>query len=79
MRCLVASNVLLTTVETDRRVRLIERVFTVLEEAPVVYPEWRWLVMDYSVVGVQVHDGFYRAAPAGGPWPSVRQSGLILP
>jgi predicted nucleic acid-binding protein len=46
----------LTTAETDRRVRLIERVFTILEETPSVYPEWRRLVVDYSVSGVQVHD-----------------------
>lgn len=46
----------LTTAETDRRVRLIERVFTVLEEMPTVYAEWRRLVVDNSVIGVQVHD-----------------------
>jgi len=46
----------LTTAETDRRVRLIERVFTVLEETPAVYTEWRRLVVDNSVIGVQVHD-----------------------
>jgi predicted nucleic acid-binding protein len=46
----------LTTAETDRRVRLIERVFTVLEETPAVYPKWRRLVVSHSVMGVQVHD-----------------------
>jgi predicted nucleic acid-binding protein len=46
----------LTTAETDRRVRLIERMFTVLEETPAVYPEWRRLVVGNSVIGVQVHD-----------------------
>ncbi len=46
----------LTTAETDRRVRLIERVFTVLDETPAVYLEWRRLVVNYSVAGVQVHD-----------------------
>lgn len=46
----------LTTSETDRRVRLIERVFTVLDETPAVYPEWRRLVVTHSVMGVQVHD-----------------------
>ena len=46
----------LTTAETDRRVRLIERVFTVLDETPAVYPEWRRLVVNHSVAGVQVHD-----------------------
>jgi len=46
----------LTTADTDRRVRLIERVFTILEEPPAVYPEWRRLVVGHSVMGVQVHD-----------------------
>jgi predicted nucleic acid-binding protein len=46
----------LTTAETERRVRLIERIFTILEETPAVYPEWRRLVVDNSVAGVQVHD-----------------------
>jgi len=46
----------LTTTETDRRVRLIERVFTVLEETPAVYSEWRRLVVGNLVIGVHVHD-----------------------
>ena len=46
----------LTTAERDRRVRLIERVFTVLDETPAVYPEWRRLVLSHSVMGVQGHD-----------------------
>ena len=46
----------LTVAETNRRVRLIERIFTILEEMPAVYPEWRHLVVDNSVAGVQVHD-----------------------
>lgn len=46
----------LTTAETNWRVRLIERVFMVLEETPAIYAEWRRLVVDNSVAGVQVHD-----------------------
>ena len=46
----------LTLAETDRRVRLLERIFTILEETPAVYTEWRRLVVDNSVAGVQVHD-----------------------
>jgi predicted nucleic acid-binding protein len=46
----------LTTPETDRRVRLIEWLFTVLDETLAVYPEWRRLVVSHSVMGVQVHD-----------------------
>ena len=44
------------TAETDLHVRLIERVLTVLDETPAVYPEWRRLVVSHSVMGVQVHD-----------------------
>lgn len=46
----------LSTAETERRVRLIERVFTLLEETPAVYRVWRRLVVENSVSGVQVHD-----------------------
>lgn len=46
----------LVTAETDRRARLIERVFTVLDETPAIHAEWRRLVVDNSVAGVQVHD-----------------------
>lgn len=46
----------LTLAETERRVRLIERIFTILEETSAVYLEWRRLVVDNSVAGVQVHD-----------------------
>ncbi len=46
----------LTTAETERRLRLIERLFTVLDKTPAVYPEWRRLVVGHSVMGVQVHD-----------------------
>jgi predicted nucleic acid-binding protein len=46
----------LTVAETNRRVRLIERILTILDETPAVYSEWRRLVVDNSVAGVQVHD-----------------------
>ena len=46
----------LTVAETDRRVRLLERIFTILEETPAAYPEWRRIVVNTSVAGVQVHD-----------------------
>jgi hypothetical protein len=45
----------LTTAETDRRVRLIKRVLTILEETLAVYPEWRRLVVGNLVIGVQAH------------------------
>jgi predicted nucleic acid-binding protein len=46
----------LTTDETDRRVRLLECIFTILPESEVLYSEWRQLVVAHSVSGVQAHD-----------------------
>lgn len=42
--------------ETDRRVRVIERLCTVLPENASGYAMWRNLVKTHSVQGVQVHD-----------------------
>jgi predicted nucleic acid-binding protein len=36
--------------------QLIERLFDVLPEQPDVYAEWRKLIVQFSVTGVQVHD-----------------------
>jgi len=46
----------LSVPETDRRARLLEKAFTVLPDNERVYPEWRRLVVDHGVTGVQVHD-----------------------
>ncbi len=46
----------LTLSETDRRLRIVERVFPVLPESPAIYPLWRSLVASLGVMGVQVHD-----------------------
>jgi predicted nucleic acid-binding protein len=42
--------------ETDRRVRLIERVIGVLPDTADAYRLWRQLVTNHAVQGVQVHD-----------------------
>ena len=42
--------------ETDRRVRLVERSFTVLADSLDVYKTWRRLVLSYKIEGVSVHD-----------------------
>ena len=42
--------------ETDRRLKLIERLFQLLPDTPNAYPLWRELVVKRSVCGVQVHD-----------------------
>jgi predicted nucleic acid-binding protein len=46
----------LTVPETERRVRLLERLFRVLPDSPAAYPLWRQLVVRHGVQGVQVHD-----------------------
>ena len=46
----------LTIVETDRRLRLVERVFEVIPDSATTYAIWRQLVTDHNVMGVQVHD-----------------------
>jgi len=46
----------LAPAEADRLLRLIERIFPLLFEAPKIYSEWRRLVLAFSVSGVQVHD-----------------------
>jgi predicted nucleic acid-binding protein len=40
----------------------LEAFFTILSESPEVYGEWKRLVIDYQVTGVQVHDARLVAA-----------------
>lgn len=46
----------LTPRQADRRMRLMERLFPLLEDTPAVHTEWRRLVVEVGVSGVQVHD-----------------------
>jgi len=46
----------LTPTQANRRVRLLERVFTLLPDTPDVHTEWRRLVVELGVSGVQVYD-----------------------
>lgn len=46
----------LSVQETDRRLRLVERLFRVLSDSPSTYSLWRQLVVQHGVQGVQVHD-----------------------
>ncbi len=52
----------LTPSDTDRLLRLIERLFPVLPDSPAMYSEWRQLVVSFGVSGVQVHDAHLVAA-----------------
>jgi predicted nucleic acid-binding protein len=46
----------LSVAETDRRTRLIERLYLLLPDTPTVHAEWRRLLVLHAVTGVQVHD-----------------------
>jgi predicted nucleic acid-binding protein len=52
----------LTPAEADREATLIERQFTLLPDNERVHPEWRRLVVAYSVSGTKVHDARLVAA-----------------
>ncbi|MGH9877556.1 MAG: type II toxin-antitoxin system VapC family toxin [Nitrososphaerales archaeon] len=46
----------LTPTETGRLLWIAERLFPLLPDSLAIYPEWRRLVVEYSVSGVQVYD-----------------------
>lgn len=52
----------LVPARADRLLRLVERLFPLLPDSPVVYTEWRRLVVSFGVSGVQVHDARIVAA-----------------
>ena len=52
----------LSVAETERSARIIERGFTFLADTEAVYREWRRIVVQYGVSGVQVHDARLVAA-----------------
>lgn len=52
----------LTPSQADQSLRLVERLFPLLPDAPNLYSEWRTLVVRFGVSGVQVHDARLVAA-----------------
>jgi predicted nucleic acid-binding protein len=52
----------LTVAEAEREVRLIEAGMSLLPENEAVYQEWRRLVVQHAVLGLQVHDARLVAA-----------------
>ena len=52
----------LTVGEADREVRAIEAGMSLLPDSQAVYREWRRIVVQYGVSGVQVHDARLAAA-----------------
>ncbi len=41
---------------TEKRVQVIERFATVLEDSPVAYHQWRQLLVRLQIHGIAVHD-----------------------
>jgi predicted nucleic acid-binding protein len=52
----------LTVADAERQVRAIETGMTLLPDSEAVYREWRRIVVQHSVLGVQVHDARLAAA-----------------
>jgi len=52
----------LTVTETERAVRVIEAGMSLLPDSEAVYQEWRRIVVQHAVFGVQVHDARLVAA-----------------
>jgi predicted nucleic acid-binding protein len=46
----------LSLAQTERKVDLIEKYFEILPDTFQTFTEWRKIVSDYAVTGVQVHD-----------------------
>ncbi len=46
----------LSIAETNRRAKVIERLYHLASEVPDVHIHWRQLVLAHAVSGVQVHD-----------------------
>ncbi len=52
----------LSTTQAERDLRYLEAQFGVWYDVPVIYDEWRRLVVTYGISGVQVHDARLAAA-----------------
>ena len=52
----------LTFEQAEKRLRLLERIATVLREPPDLYDAWRRTILAHCVLGVQVHDAKLVAA-----------------
>lgn len=46
----------LTIAEARTELERLEGFFLVLEDVPEIYPEWKRLILQYGVIGVNVHD-----------------------
>jgi predicted nucleic acid-binding protein len=61
-RPLIRNGFGLTVADAEREVRAIEAGMSFLPDSAAVYREWRRIVLQHSVLGVQVHDARLAAA-----------------
>jgi predicted nucleic acid-binding protein len=61
-RPLMRNGLGLTVADAEREVRAIEAGMSFLPDSAAVYREWRRIVLQHSVLGVQVHDARLAAA-----------------
>ena len=52
----------LTPQQTEKRLNGLDSILTVLHDTPVVYLQWRKLIVQHEVKGIQVHDARIAAA-----------------
>jgi predicted nucleic acid-binding protein len=52
----------LTPVETEKRLRRLDSILTMLHDSAAVYEHWRRLIVQHEVRGIQVHDARIAAA-----------------
>src|SRR5262249_55194644 len=52
----------LAAADADREIQAVERGMALLRDGEAVYREWRRIVMQHGVLGVQVHDARLAAA-----------------
>ena len=55
----------LTVAQTERKVKLIEKYFRLLPDNLATFIQWRHLVSDLQIKGVQVHDAKIAASMGG--------------
>lgn len=46
----------LTVPEAEAELQRLETLFPALPDVPEIYPEWKRLLLEYGVMGVNVHD-----------------------
>jgi hypothetical protein len=46
----------LAILEASEELQRLETLFLILPDVPEIYPQWKRLVLEYGVMGVNVHD-----------------------